>query len=256
MEVKNLKVIKISYLSSDHFLLELENSFTKKPSPGQFVHIKIPSLFLRRPFSISGSDTKKISILFKVIGKGSKILSQIKKGEILNVIGPIGTPFPIKKEWEKIFIVAGGTGVAPFFFLSNELIKKDKEVVFFYGAKDKDNVMFKVLPSGINFVFSTDDGSYGTKGFIDKIFLKHLNQNSLPDVIYAGGPYGLLSKIAKISEKYGIPAFVSLENRMACGTGVCYGCVTKIKTKDGWEYKKVCKDGPVFDASEVVWEEK
>jgi|LSQX01.1.fsa_nt_gb dihydroorotate dehydrogenase electron transfer subunit len=254
METKNLKVLDIKELSAKHYLLEMENSFTKQVLPGQFIHLKIEPFFLRRPFSIAGSDSERIKILFRVVGEGSNVLSEVKKGTILNAVGPLGTPFPYKKEWKHAFIVAGGTGAAPLFFLAQTLVKKGVETIFFYGARNIENIMFKALPSGIDFVFSTEDGSYGEEGFIHKSVLKHIKEGSLPDVLYSGGPYGLLKEVSTISTLYKIPAFVSLENRMACGTGLCGGCVTKIKTKKGWEYKKVCKDGPVFSAEEVVWE--
>lgn len=254
MEVKNLKIEGIKDLSEGHYLLELENTFQTMPLPGQFVHIKVPPFFLRRPFSIAGCDKEKISILFKVAGSGSNVLSSARKGDILSVIGPLGTPFPVGEKREKVFIVAGGTGIAPLIFLSRKLIEKDKEILFFYGARDKKHIMFQLLPFGINFIFSTEDGSYGEKGLINVALINQIESGTAPDVIYAGGPAGLLKKVSSISRRYEIPAFISLENRMACGTGLCYGCVTRIKTGSGWEYKRVCKDGPVFNASEVIWE--
>jgi len=255
MESKNLKIKGIEDLSAGHWLLELENSFSEKPMPGQFIHIKVAPFFLRRPFSIAGCDRDKVTILFRVAGEGSQLLSHARKGDVLSVIGPLGTPFPLRKRWKKAFLVAGGTGAAPLFFLSGELAGQKKDILFFYGARDKSNIMFRMLPAGIDFIFSTDDGSYGEKGLITGALDSCLKGGFLPDVIYAGGPRGLLKEVAGFAEKFCIPAFVSLENRMACGTGLCYGCVTKIRTREGWEYKRVCKDGPVFSASDVAWEE-
>ena len=255
MEAKNLKIEGITDLSEGHYLLELENSFEKKPLPGQFVHIKIAPFFLRRPFSVAGCDRDKIEILFKVAGEGSGVLSSVRKGGVLSVIGPLGTPFPVRSEWKKVFIAGGGTGVAPLLFLSRVLAERDADISFFYGARDIKHIMFKLLPYNVNFIFGTDDGSYGAKGLIHKCVIREIEESGVPDVIYGGGPRGLLKEISAISKKYAVPAFVSLENRMACGTGLCYGCVTRIRTGSAEVYKRVCKDGPVFDASEVVWED-
>ncbi len=256
MEVKNLKVADIKHLAEKHWFLELENSFNGIPQPGQFIHIKIPPFFLRRPFSIAGCTRDKISILFKIVGDGSKALSRARQGDVLNVIGPLGKPFPIRNTWKRVFLVGGGTGIAPLLFLSEELIKKEKQLLFFYGAKNKKHIMFHILPYGVDFIFSTEDGSFGQKGSVHISLVQQMEKRFLPDVIYAGGPSGLLRQVAIAAGRYGIPTFVSLENRFACGTGLCYGCVTRIKSKKGWEYKRVCRDGPVFDAADIIWEEQ
>jgi len=255
MEARNLKITGLTELSAGHYLVELENSFSTMPLPVQFVHIKVPPFFLRRPFSIAGGDAEKIRVLFRVAGEGTRALSCMEPGDELNVIGPLGTPFPVREEWKKAFIVAGGTGAAPLLFLSSRLLSEGREALFFYGAREAGHIMFRLLPPGVDFIFTTQDGSYGEKGLVTGPFEKMLRDGLLPDVIYAGGPHGLLKNVAGLSASYRVPAFVTLENRMACGTGLCYGCVTKIRSGDGWDYRRVCKDGPVFDAADIEWEE-
>ncbi|MCM8830433.1 MAG: dihydroorotate dehydrogenase electron transfer subunit [Candidatus Omnitrophica bacterium] len=254
MEAKRFKIRRNIWLTEKLYLLELEGSFNQTPIPGQFVHIKIEPFFLRRPFSIAGYKDNYLKILYRIAGRATDILAQKKEDELLGLIGPSGNGFPVNKKWENVYLAAGGTGIAPLLFLAETLKKKNCNITFFYGARTSDCIAFNILPYGVNYVFSTDDGSYGYKGLVGDILKRYIMENGVPDVIYSGGPYEMLRKIAEISKKYNLSAFVSLENRMACGVGICYGCVTKIKCKDGWEYKRVCKDGPVFNTEEVLWE--
>jgi dihydroorotate dehydrogenase electron transfer subunit len=255
MEAKIFKISDTTRVTGQLYRMELEGSFAANPVPGQFIHIKADDrLFLRRPFSIAGYKNSFFTIIFRVVGEGTKIMSAMKKGTQLSVIGPLGNGFPVKKTWKKVFLAGGGTGIAPMVFLSDRLPSGNAGAVFFYGAKSVDDIAFSALPRGVACVFTTEDGSYGYKGTVNRGIEDHIKKNGPPDVIYGGGPYGMLKKLGELSEKYGIPAFVSMENRMACGTGVCYGCVTKIKSGSGWEYKRVCKDGPVFSTREILWE--
>ena len=254
MEAKKFIIKKNLYLTDKLFLLELEGTFSQKPHPGQFIHIKIEPFFLRRPFSIAGYKEGFLKVLYRTTGRATDVLKAKKEGEVLDIIGPLGRGFPVKNSQKNVYLVGGGTGIAPLLFLSEELLKNNLHTTFFYGAKTTKEIVFNILPYGVSYIFSTDDGSYGNKGVVSKVMERYIKKGEIPDVIYAGGPYEMLKKIAEISEKWNIPAFVSMENRMACGTGICYGCVTKIKSKKGWEYKRVCKDGPVFNSKEVLWE--
>ncbi len=254
MEAKDFRIASIARLTGQLYRMELEGSFAKPPVPGQFIHVKADNLFLRRPFSIAGHKENLFTILFKVVGEGTKILSSAKEGDNLSVIGPLGKGFQVSKEWKSAFLAGGGTGIAPLVFLSDTLLNKGVSVTFFYGAKKKDEIAFDIMPYGIDCVFATEDGSYGQKGMLSPALETCINEDGCPDVLFGGGPYGLLKEINRLSEKYGIPAFVSMENRMACGTGICYTCVTKIKTGAGWEYKRVCMEGPVFNTNKIEWE--
>jgi len=251
MEIKNCRIISNKMIRDSYFILTFENNFSENCKPGQFLMIKIPFLFLRRPFSVLKINKNTISILYNVVGKGTEILSKNKKGDALNILGPCGNSFNIKKENKKIWLIGGGTGIAPLLFLSKK-IKKEK-ITFFYGAKNKNLLLFDILPSGTKFIFSTDDGSYGYKGTIFSC-VKNLIKKEKPDIIYCSGPENLLKKISNLSKKEKIPCFLSIENFMGCGMGICYGCVIKVKSENGWEYKRVCKDGPIFKGEEVIWE--
>jgi len=253
MEIKECRVIENRKLEDIHFLLRVENNFSEKFIPGQFITVKIPPFFLRRPFSVCKIDEESISILYKVAGKGTECLSKKKKGEYLNIVGPCGNGFDIEKKHKNIWIIGGGVGVAPLIFLTEKLIQENKKVTFFYGARKRDLLFFEILPYGAEYIFSTEDGSYGNKGDILTIFRKFLKSEK-PDIVFSAGPVSLLKKLSQILKKEKIPSYMAVEERMGCGMGICYGCVIKIKKGKEWEYKRVCKEGPVFKSEEIIWE--
>ena len=274
-------------ISTGYFLLQLESSrIAKNPSPGQFLHIKCSSKnnpLLRRPFSIHRVIDKKIEILYKVVGKGTLCLSQRKKGEKLDCIGPLGKGFKFSKTENRhsgiphvvsqkpkteSILIAGGIGIAPLFFLA-ERIKElpitparnrqaggnyQLPIKIFLGAKTKKEILCagKLKNLGAKLHIATEDGSLGYKGLISNLLKKKLStiNHQLSTSIYACGPQGMLKEVALISKKHKIPCQVSFEQFMGCGIGICNACV--IKTKHG--YRRVCKDGPVFDAEEIDWE--
>jgi dihydroorotate dehydrogenase electron transfer subunit len=255
MEIKRMFIANVEKLEKNHYWLTLTGRFKEKPSPGQFLQIKIDPLFLRRPFSIGSYKSGKTGLLVQIKGKGTDILTKENKGSKISVTGPLGEGFPYHKTWKKIWFIGGGTGIAPLLFLYESLKHKHKlcHCEFFYGARRKNLLFFDILPRKLTFEFSTGDGSYGEKGEVTELVRKRLRSEK-PDVIYAGGPEGLLKEISLISAAFKIPAYITLENKMACGMGLCYGCVAKIKTTSGGEYKRVCKEGPVFNANKVKWE--
>lgn len=231
--------------------------------PGQFVNIKLTDTFeplLRRPFSIHRVKGSNIEILYEVVGKGTEILSQKKTGEYLDAIGPLGNGFNYKSEArskERGVLVGGGMGVAPLLFLAEKLA--EQKTIILIGAKTKNQLLcemeFKQL--GYEVKISTDDGSKGFKGRVTDL-LKCL-LSTIPacrrgrdyrlSTIYACGPKPMLKEINTLSKKYNVPAQISLEEHMACGIGACLGCV--VKTSEG--FKRVCKEGPVFNADEIIW---
>jgi dihydroorotate dehydrogenase electron transfer subunit len=236
--------------------------------PGQFIHIKCSKdnyPLLRRPFSIHRIDKEKgeIFILFQIVGEGTKLLAQRAVGDDLDIMGPIGNGFNIYPESRKIMIVGGGMGVAPLLALCEESMRQGKEVRVLIGALKKELVIgeesFKILGAKVD--IATDDGSYQYKGLVTDLLEGTIKEGWLADQIFACGLKLMLRKINEIALKVNIDYQVSLEERMACGIGACLGCVCKIKTKDKkegkvkYEFKRVCVDGPVFKASEVVWDD-
>jgi len=260
-----LKTRIISHLNiaPQHFKMILEApQIAKEAKPGQFIHVKVSegiNPLLRRPFSIHRVIDKEIEILYKIRGKGTEILSQRKEGELLDIIGPLGNGFPFGEEQNKnILLVAGGIGIAPLIFLAEKLreIKNQKskiKIIALLGAKTKDFVLcekeLKDLCTEVK--ISTEDGSYGFKGLVTELLKNSLTPDySSLTTLYTAGPLLMLQEIKKIANIFKILVFASLEENIACGLGGCLGCV--IKTKQG--YKRVCKDGPVFNLEEVLWE--
>jgi len=221
--------------------------------PGQFVTVRCGNeLTLRRPLSIHKiAESKQVYLLFKVIGKGTAWLSLRRKGERLDILGPLGHGFYISPASKKLLLVAGGIGIAPLTFLAQQALGQEKSVTLLLGAHTKDELYpQKFLPDGIKTIITTEDGSYGEEGNVTDILTGYVNW---ADQIYACGPLAMYNTIAAERQKWPNKKSVqvSLEIRMGCGIGACFSC--SIKTKNGM--KRVCLDGPVFNLDDVILEE-
>lgn len=221
---------------------------------GQFVHVRCGSQTLRRPISICSAD-KETSILrltYLVKGEGTKWLAERKAGDIIDILGPLGNGFEFLPEAKSVILVGGGIGVPPMYSLSRIYGKKARAI---YGFRTKELTILETetKENVSDLIITTDDGSYGMKGFVTDALTQEIEKQK-PDAIFACGPMVMLKGIAEIALKNNIRCQLSLEERMACGVGACLGCATKILLPDGSEtYKHVCKDGPVFEAREVVF---
>lgn len=214
--------------------------------PGQFVMVCCgEDTLLRRPFSIHQADGKRLALLFKVVGRGTHWLSQRKQGDKLDLLGPLGNGYKIQEGAHKLLLLAGGIGIAPLFFLAQDTLRKKGSVTLLYGTADKKRLS---IPPQIKLVSATEDGSVGQRGMITDILPDYISQ---ADQVFACGPLPMYQSMARMLELKNKPVQVSLEVRMGCGLGVCYGCT--IKTKNG--LKQVCRDGPVFDLNDILWEE-
>lgn len=264
--INKCKLLNKTQLTRDVFSLTMENkNIAKTALPGQFLNVKCGddrSIILRRPISINDVDRAKgtFTIVFRVVGKGTKILSEYERGEHLDIIGPLGNGYDISSanEDSKIAIVAGGMGVMPVLFLAKEL--KEYDVDIFLGYRDKDDLMLvnEYRKYSSNVYVATDDGSEGYSGFVTDLYKKHLNFNDYTHV-YACGPKQMflsLKNVLEDTQKNIDNCQISLEEKMGCGLGACLTCSCKIKVKneDGFEYMRVCKDGPVFKLGEVIFE--
>lgn len=250
------RILRNDEINQEIYLMELEcEEIATKAQPGQFVHIKVSASFdplLRRPFSIHDVEDKKFKIIYEVVGKGSKLLSETPPGALLDVFGPLGTGFKVEKDSRNFCIVAGGMGIAPLLFLARSLRAQTDRVIAFVGAKNGDKLVgdAALRSIGIEVFTATEDGSFGFHGLITELFVKLLERRSLRDIaLFACGPKGMLKILAEISHREGLKAQASLEEFMACGIGACLGCAVKLKNG---EYGMVCKDGPVFFLNEVV----
>ncbi len=229
----------------------------KSAKPGQFIHVRVTEGYdplLRRPMSIHRVEERgKFSILYRVIGRGTKLLSEKKSGENIDLVGPLGKGFGLDEDFDRAIMIAGGIGVAPLMFLAQKISSKIANSCLLIGAKTKDELLavsdFKNM--GCKVVTTTEDGSSGRKGFVSDVFEKALvdpSQKGSP-IVYACGPRDMLARIVTISKIYSIRCQVSLEEMMACGVGACLSCVVETESGKG----RVCADGPVFEAGDIIW---
>ena len=251
----NYKVASLTKVNATYYRLAFDApALAKAVKPGQFIHIKVSEGFeplFRRPFSVYRAQGGKVEIFFEPVGVGSRLLTACKKGDVLNVLGPLGKPFTMPpKSVKQIVFVAGGIGVAPFMLFSDMLKAHKAEKVLLYGGRSKAHTfpMGEFRKNGVNVAVATDDGSVGTKGRVSEIFGRI--QLSPSTRIYTCGPRPMMAAVRAFAEKNALSGEASLEEVMACGLGACLGC--SIMTKDG--YRTVCHDGPVFALNRLVAE--
>ena len=241
------KVEKIEKVSASSFFIEIDCLVPVEVKAGQFVSIYCDGLTLRRPFSVYSNNDGKIGILFKERGKGTKYIKSLKQGDFIDIMGPVGNGFNIKNK--KALLIGAGIGVAPISFLKTKLEKQNIQNVFIAGFLNKNEI-----PNRINVdEYCTDDGSFGEKGSVVNYIEQAINEYQ-PEIIYVCGPMPVLKATTEIAEKHNIETQVAMEKVMACGIGVCRGCVIDIKRDGKIVNATVCKDGPVFSGSEVVWQ--
>lgn len=248
------KIVSNKKITSRVYRLSLDaKDVIKKVKPGQFIHIRVSEglkPFFRRPFSIFKAG-KYLEIFYDVVGQGTKILSERKTGEYLDVIGPVGNAFSMPPDDTKhIIMIAGGIGIAPFMILSDKLKQKNYDMTLLYGARNKEYLfsLKEFKANGCKTHISTDDGSHGVKGRVSELFSKIISKAS-DTIIYTCGPRPMMLSVQKFAKSKGIRAEASCEEIMACGLGACLGC--SIKTKLG--YKTVCHDGPVFNLENLIF---
>lgn len=223
--------------------------------PGQFANIKIPGrgeLLLRRPFSISRADAKtgEFEISYRIAGKGTQEMSKLRPGAKIDALLPLGKGFRLSDGERLVYLVGGGIGVAPLLAVPG---KWKKEYRAFFGYRNAGCAFGADEMNGScgDVVIATDDGSAGYHGFVTQALEERLRAEK-PDAILACGPLPMLRELKRLAGEYGVPAQVSMEQRMGCGFGACAVCACAVNGADGPDYKKVCADGPVFDINEVI----
>lgn len=246
-----------------YVLLRLKSpELARRSKPGQFLMVKVSDLpypLLRRPLSIHARDGDGVELFFARVGLGTGILADKKTGERLDILGPLGKGFTIPKAAKgKMFgLVGGGRGIAPLYFLARELQERGGHPRIFYGGRSEADLplLRKFAAPKMEVFISTDDGSAGFPGVVTAMLEKELARSSRPALLYACGPDRMMKRVGEIAAELKVPAELSLESVMGCGIGACWGCVHKIRKGAAAEWVKICEEGPVFPASEVVWAE-
>ncbi|MCD2347266.1 dihydroorotate dehydrogenase electron transfer subunit [Clostridium guangxiense] len=223
------------------YKLTIKGKFNVKP--GQFYLLRAWDVepVLSRPISVHFASDEEISFLYAVVGKGTKILSQLKTNDEIKITGPLGNGFDVDKVSGKVAIVCGGIGIAPMVYLASQLKKCD--VDFYAGFKTMSKTVDNVEKYVNNLKLSTEDGSIGHKGYVTDL----LNPENY-DMVLCCGPEVMMYKVIKMCQASKTPVYVSMEKKMACGIGACLVCTCK--TKSG--RKRTCKEGPVFLGSELI----
>ena len=235
-------IVENSLIAPKTFKLVLAGSAVVE---GEFVNIAIPGYYLRRPLSVCDLEDGKLTIVYKVVGEGTKVLSEMKAGKELEVLTGLGKGFETSECREKALLVGGGLGVPPLLLLAKKLKKDGKKVCAVLGFNKAEEIIlekeFREVCDEV--VISTVDGSVGVKGFVTDAIKA---TEPAFDYFYTCGPMVMMKVVCAALEG---PGEASLEERMGCGAGFCYGC--SIQTKNG--PRRVCKDGPVFKKEELIW---
>lgn len=220
---------------------------------GQFVHVLVPGRTLRRPISICEADREKgtLRIVFEIRGAGTRQLSELNRGDEINMIAPLGNGFTVRElpENKRVIVIGGGIGAPPML----ETAKAHKKATAILGFRSYDRVILKkdFEANGIETFICTDDGSVGYHGLVSDPLSRELAKGDV-DAVFACGPKPMLASVMKLAKEHGVFCEISLEERMACGVGACVGCVCRINRGGEEKLLRVCKDGPVFNAEEVI----
>lgn len=240
MKEREFKILENRPLAKDVYLLKLDGDCSAIQRPGQFVEVEIPGKYLRRPISVCDVEGDQLTLIYKVLGQGTELLSYKEEGEYLSLLTGLGNGYNLSKVPDHPVLCGGGVGVPPLYYLCKKLVQEKKHPYVALGFKSKEDVFFeeefRALSVPIN--ITTEDGSYGAKGFVTSILGQH-------DYALCCGPEPMLKAVYQEVKD----GQFSFEERMGCGFGACMGCSRKMKTG----MKRICKDGPVFSYDEILW---
>lgn len=242
--------------------------------PGQFLMLRLPGHtdpLLGRPFALYDTvlddhgQAVAVDVVYLVVGKLTGLLAAVQPGEHVEVWGPLGNGFPEFHDLDRIALVAGGIGQTPFLAHIRELLgtrgyggrpprRAAQHVALYYGVRTADLAagVEDFQSAGATVHLASDDGSLGFRGFVTQ----RLEQHAPPQHLVGCGPEPMLHALANLAQRWGVPCHLSLETPMACGVGICFSCVTRVRTADGWDYRRVCVDGPIFDAACLAWDQR
>lgn len=243
MKQSIFKITSNEKIARDIFKMTLAGGTSAITAPGQFVNIKLDGLFLRRPISVCDCVGENLTLIYKVVGRGTEQMSRMKNGDELDLLTGLGNGYNTEASGDSPLLVGGGVGVPPMYMLCKKLVAEGKKVTVVLGFNSKDDVFyedeFRALGADVH--IATADGTYGTKGFVTDV-IKNLQYT----FFYTCGPEPMFRAMHKMMKT---PGQYSFEERMGCGFGACMGCSCKTLTGN----KRICKEGPVMESEEIIW---
>ncbi len=244
MEQKVFTVIQNIKIAKDVYKMELSGDASGVSRPGQFVNIRLDSLFLRRPISICDYSRNSLTLIYKKVGAGTEIMSKLGVGQKLDLLIPLGNGYSTEKSGETPLLIGGGVGVPPLYGLCKKLLAESKRPTVVLGFGSKDEVFYEeeFRALGVPLFVTTVDGTFGQKGFVTDAMA-----GLAYSYFYTCGPMPMFRAIESIAKTGGQYSF---EERMGCGFGACMGCSCKTLTGN----KRICKEGPVLEREEILWE--
>ena len=239
-----MMVLQNRRLTADVWEIILQGDTTAITWPGQFVNLKIEDCYLRRPISVCDINGDRLTLIYKVVGRGTALLSELQAGETLPVLTGLGNGYDLSLAGDAPLLLGGGVGVPPLYLLAKRLIEQGRTVQVVLGFNRKCEVFYEkeFRALGAKVTVTTADGSYGAKGFVTDALPEHYSH------VYTCGPEPMLRAVYR---KIRTSGSFSFESRMGCGFGACMGCSCKTITG----YKRICKDGPVLEKEEIRWED-
>ncbi|HLJ95504.1 MAG TPA: dihydroorotate dehydrogenase electron transfer subunit [Gemmataceae bacterium] len=262
-------------LARDTYCIRLQApELARSIRPGQFLMLRLPGTadpLLGRPFALYDTvldlqgQAVAVDVVYLVVGKLTAVLARLRPGDTLEAWGPLGNGFPELIGRDHVGLVAGGIGQTPFLAYVRELLgergyggraarRTAQRVSLYYGVRTAELAAgiddFRAAGAAVH--LASDDGSLGFRGYVTQL----LEQQEKPNHVIGCGPEPMMKALAGLARQWGVPCHLSLETPMACGAGICFSCVTRIRQGDGWDYRRVCIDGPVFDATCLAWEEQ
>jgi len=265
--VENVPLARLTYRIRLH-----SPELARSIRPGQFLMLRLPGStdpLLGRAFALYDTALDvhgqpcAVDIVYLVVGKLTGLLTAVRAGERVEVWGPLGNGFPDLGGRGHVALVAGGIGQTPFLAHVRHLLgtrgyggrparRTAERVSLYYGVRTADLAAgveeFRAAGAAVH--LASDDGGLGFRGFVTQLLERH----APPEHLVGCGPEPMLHALARLAGRWGVPCHLSLETPMACGVGICFSCVTRVRTPDGWDYRRVCVDGPVFDAAALAWE--
>ena len=238
------EIVSNRRLAPNVFEMVLRGDCSAVAAPGQFVNLRLDGFYLRRPISVCNVDGELLTLIYKVVGRGTEAMSRMQPGGKLNALVGLGNGYSLDECGDKPMLIGGGAGVPPMFLLARRLLARGADVTVVLGFNAREEIFYEeeFRALGAKVMVATADGSYGVRGFVTDA----MKQLPAPSAVCACGPEPMLKAVYNAAD---VPGQFSFESRMGCGFGACMGCTCKTK----YGAKRICKDGPVLRREEIVW---